>query len=209
MMPIEISTPVQAQRDQITKAASDATIQLEQLKAAYASSPEMKIAADRAELNRLQSDPYLLDRSTREIEVLSGRIAAAEAAPVASTDAERVDRVLAGQPVTGPSVTFNDQIPEADFSSAVQDDVAAGVRPELIKTYLATGKSDDPLGHVAGKFWLDLFDRSPEMQAKLRAGDPVVTRRFKTAQYYVAGKHDGIDPAAERAYAARLTRGDN
>jgi hypothetical protein len=206
----DVSIPVQHQRDQIAKQAADASIQLEQLKAAYASSPEMKLAADRAELNRLQSDPYTLDHHRRSIQVLSDRIAAAEAAGSGpSTDADRVDRALTGVPVTGPSATFGDQIPEADFSSAVQDDIAAGVKPELIKSYLSTGRSDDPLGHVAAQFWLDLFERDAGMQRRYQDGDPVMRRRFKTAQYYLAGKHEGADPAAERALAARLTRGDN
>jgi hypothetical protein len=209
-MPIEISAKVQGERDAMLKQSSDASIKLEALKAAYASSPEMKLEADRAELNRLQSDPYSMDHHRRSIQVLSDRIAAAEAAGSGpSTEAERVDRALTGTPVTGPSVTVGNQIPEADFFSAVQDDIAAGVKPELIKSYLSTGRSDDPLGHVAAKFWLDLFERDAGMQRRYADGDPVMRRRFKTAQYYLAGKHDGADPAAERALAARLTRGDN
>jgi hypothetical protein len=206
----DVSIPVQHQRDQITKQAADATIKLAELQRAYETSPDMRLERDRAELAKLQSDPYSMDHHRRSIQVLEGRIAAAEAAGSGpSTDAERVDRALTGTPVTGPSVTFGDQIPEADFSSAVQDDIAAGVNPDLIRTYLSTGKSTDPMGHVAAKWWLDLFERDAGMQRRYQDGDPVMRRRFKTAQYYLAGKHDGADPAAERALAARFTRGDN
>jgi lipase chaperone LimK len=48
-MAIEVSIPVQTQRDQITKQANDATIKLAELQKAYASSPDMRLERDRAE----------------------------------------------------------------------------------------------------------------------------------------------------------------
>ena len=91
----------------------------------------------------------------------------------------------------------------------MQDDLQLGVDPELVRSFHATGKSPDPMGHVAGQFWLDMFKRDPQMQAKFAAGDREVRRRFRAACIYVAGKHGDVDPAEEAKYRARLTCGDN
>jgi len=61
-MPIEISTPVQLERERMAKQADEANIRLEQLKKAYAESPEMQIERGRAALERLQNDAHHLNR---------------------------------------------------------------------------------------------------------------------------------------------------
>src|SRR5262245_46602787 len=92
-----------------TKAAADA--KMAELIAAHQNSPEVRLQRDRDELARLTGDPHTLDRSRREIEVLEGRIAAAQVA-VAQTEAKRVDAIIRGDaPIAGAEVTMGDQIP--------------------------------------------------------------------------------------------------
>jgi hypothetical protein len=52
-MPIEVSLPVQIQRDALLKQSTDANIRLEQLKAAYNSSLDQRLELDRLALERL------------------------------------------------------------------------------------------------------------------------------------------------------------
>ena len=91
----------------------------------------------------------------------------------------------------------------------MQDDLALGVREDLVRTFHSTGKTDDPMGHVAAQFWLDMFNSDADMQAKFARGDATMRRRFRAACMYIAGKRGDVDPADEAAYRARLKRGDN
>jgi hypothetical protein len=79
----------------------------------------------------------------------------------------------------------------------------------LVRAYHTTGRSNDRMGHVVAKYWLDLLQSDPEMQRKFAAGDPLMRRRFRSASIYLAGKHDGVSAADEAAYAATLNRGNN
>jgi hypothetical protein len=171
-----------------------ANIKLEALKAAYRDSPEMRIARDKAELQRLQSDPYTLDRSKRDIEVLEGRIAAAQVA-VAQTEAERVDAIIRGDaPIAGAEITMGDQIPRRDLATAVGDIIERGVRPELVKTYLETGRGDDPAGRkaeiAAAREWHRRLMADPEKQKKLLAGDPETLRELSAYGVYAEKPHE-------------------
>jgi len=196
-MPTEVEPAVQVQRDALTRQAADATIKLQELERAYRESPEMRLERDRASLEILQSDPHYLDRSLvnaqvgREAEVLEGRIRQAEASTtlVPMTDAERVDAALMGDPIVGPSTSYGQQIPARDFADAIQADIALGLRPELVRTFYATGKSDDPQGHIYAEEWFRRYNASPEMQRLDREGDPTIRRQHKAATYYLAGRH--------------------
>src|SRR5262249_11083491 len=193
----EVEPAVQVQRDALTKQAADATIKLQELERAYRESPEMRLERDRAALEKLQSDAYYLDRSLvnaqarREAEVLEGRIRQAEASTplVPMTDAERVDAALMGDPIAGPSTSFGQQIPAQDFAGVVQADIALGLRPELVKAFYSTGKSDDPQGHVYAEEWFRIYNSNPEWQRLHREGDPIICMRHKAASMYLAGRH--------------------
>jgi hypothetical protein len=207
-------TPATRDRDALTKQAADANIRLEELKAEYASNPEQRISRDKAELSRLESDPYHVHNSAREIEVIRSRIAQTETeattavAALVLSDAQRIDAVLDGKDLLGPGTTTEGQIPAEDFADAIREDIALGLNPQLLKSFHATGKSHDRLGHVVAKYWLDMFNADVEMRRKFVAGDPKMNRRFRAAHMYLAGAHE-VSPEEERAYAATLTRGDN
>src|SRR6266850_563921 len=170
-----------ATRDAAERAASKAKADADMaaLVAAHRDAPEQRIQRDRNELERLQSDPHTLARSQREIDVLKGRISQAEAgadAAVASrvlSDAQRVDLALKGETFRGPQSSTENQIFASDFADAIQSDLAAGVRPELVKSFYATGRSNDRLGHVAAQMWLDRFSTDAELQQKFANGDGV------------------------------------
>src|SRR5262245_61524145 len=109
----------------------------------------------------------------------------------------------------GIETTVNDQIPARDFTAAIQDDLALGVSPDLVETFHKTGKSNDPMGHVAVRFWLDMFASDADMQRRFNEGDATMRKRFRTACMYIAGKCGDVDPAEEAKYRERLSRGHN
>src|SRR5262249_51294178 len=161
----------------------------------------------RSQLAALDADGHFLGqelvshgaRSRRS--ALQSQLAAAEAEAAtenqeAFNPAQRGDLAVEGKvELPGIGTTGNDPIPPRDFTAAIQDDLQLGVHPELVKSFHATGKSPDPMGHISGQYWLDLFNNDPQMQAKFAAGDREVQRRFRTACMCVAGKHPNIDPA--------------
>jgi hypothetical protein len=177
------------------KAAGDAA--MARLVEEYHSSPEQRIARDRAEKQRLESDPYTLDKSRREIEVLEGRIREAEARSIsnpelAMTDAELVDAVLAGEPVPMPwsaGSTVDPQVPAGDFVGAVAALIEQGARPTLVKSFFEKGRGDHP-GETrefeewcAGE-WERRLLADPELQRKFLARDPELMGQFAAYGVY-------------------------
>jgi hypothetical protein len=185
-----------ATRDRLARDASTAAANAEmaRLVTEFRDSPQSRIERDKAELTRLTSNPDLLARSTREIEVLEGRIAANTAA-VAQTESERVEAIIRGDaPIAGAEVTMGDQIPRCDLASAVGDIIDRGVRPGLVKTYLETGRGDDPAGRdaeiAAAREWHRRLMADPEKQKKLLAGDPVTLRELSAYGVYAEKPHE-------------------
>jgi len=206
------SSPADAQRARIAKTAADATAALQQLTRDFEASPDVRV-------ERLEREIEMLARAegngaaTRRANVQSELITAKneqKAQSVVLTDEQRVDLAMAGKvDHNGAQTTVDGQVRAEDFVAAVQDDLALGVRPALVETYHKTGKTDDPMGHVAAEFWMDMFRNDREMQRKFNEGDTTMRRRFRIASMYIAGKRGEVDPAEEARYRARLTRGDN
>jgi len=200
-MPIELSVPVQLDRDRIAKQADEANIRLQELQRLYRESPDQKIERDNAALERLRSDPHYLGRSLvdanvrREAEVLEGRIQQAKqveaSTPVVMTDAQRVDQIASGKPLNmQDQTTVDGQLTNRDFAGAVADLLEGGVRVDLALGYLEHGRSDDPRGHEFAAEWFRQLEHDPELQQKLLRGDPEIRRRFLVASMYMAGRHD-------------------
>jgi len=84
--------------------------------------------------------------------------------------------------------------------AAMQDDLALGIRPELVRSFHATGKTDDRLGHITAQYWLDRLAGDPEMQQRLAAGDPIMRQRFRVACMYVSGRCGDATPEEEVAH---------
>lgn len=113
-----------------------------------------------------------------------------QTAAAALTDAQRMEQIAAGIPLaSGPEITTSSQLSNRDFSSAVADLLDRGARPDLIASYLSTGKSDDPIGHEGAKIWFQKLESDGEMQRKLLAGDPELKRQLLAASIYMAGAH--------------------
>jgi hypothetical protein len=166
----------------IAKAAAAADAQMAELIAAHQNSPEMKLQRDRDELARLQSDPYTLDRSQREIEVLQGRIAAAEAgadAAVAAqvlSDEQRVNLALEGKVSPwASSSTINGQIPLGDLGVAIEDLRAAGLNAVQIDQAV-NGAKYHRVTIDAARALYETRMADAEWVAKLAAGDRAVKR---------------------------------
>jgi len=184
-MPVEVSAPVQRERDALTRQTTEANIRLEQLKKAYAESPEMRIERDNAELQRLQNDLHRANRvisgsaaARAEEEVLAARIRTAETQVAAA----RLDVELGHSPAAAVETTIGDQIPRRDHADAVASLVEAGVRPGMVETFLRTGHGDDPGGRsaeeAAAAEWERRLLADPEKRAKFLAKDPTVMREF-------------------------------
>ena len=205
-----IASPADTQRANIQKRADDATAQLTQLTRDFQSSPDHRIEVLEREIAQLDDSNGAATRRA----VLNSHLITAKteqkAQSVVLTDEQRVDLAMAGKiDHVGAQTTVDGQIRNDDFADAVQSDLKLGVRPGLVEAYHKTGLSDDPMGHVAAEFWMDLYRNDKEMQRKVDAGDPVMLQRMAAAKYYIAGKHPNADPAEEARYGARLTRGDN
>ncbi len=206
---------------EIEAAAAAATAQLAEMKTAYEASPQRQLERDREELARLENDPHHLnarltnERAQQDIAAIKSRIAVAEAGAEAAvaaqvlTDAQRVDLALQGESFRGPQSTIEGQIPASDFADAIRDDIALGLPASLVRRFHSTGRSDDRLGHVNAKFWLDRFNSDAEMQKKFAAGDAVMRMRFRAAHIYLNGKHPDVSAEEEAAELARLRQWDN
>jgi hypothetical protein len=198
-MPIDISVKVQAQRDSLLKESSDATIKLAELQRAYNESPEHKLERDREYLQKLQADPFHLNR------VLGGNTAAAnEEAMLAARirDAEvRAERERLALPATAPTadpaageVTYGSQIPARDLADAAGELVAHGTRPTFVENVLATGRSggpDDRATEIAlAREWERRLLADPELQRKFFAKDPEIMEQFSYYAGYAPAPHE-------------------
>lgn len=99
---------------------------------------------------------------------------------------------------------LSDEHIERFNASVVRDDIALGIPPALVKAFYSTGLSEDRLGHVYGKAWLDRYNSDPEWQRLHAAGDPVVTMRYKAANMYVTGRRPNVSAEEEMAVLAQL-----
>jgi hypothetical protein len=192
---MDVSIPVQHQRDQITKAAADATIKLAELQKAYNEDPKLKLERDRAHLADLRNDPYHLNKvlggstkAANEEAMLAARIYDAEA----RAERERLAvpaTTTAANPAAG-EVTYGSQIPQRDLADAVSTLVEHGVRPDLVETFLNTGHGDDPQGRerevAAAAEWQRRLLADPELQRRFLARDPVLMREFDCFAVYSA-----------------------
>jgi hypothetical protein len=191
--------------DPLAAGAAAAAETLAKMTADHATLPEQQLTRAR---ERKAALPNHVDRhieAEREIARLESQAARGDTG-LFLTDEQRLDQALGG-PVSflGAEVTAGDQIPAADYTKAIQDDVALGVPRELLKSYHATGKSDDPMGHVGANIWLARFNADQEWQRRFAEGDPEMRRRYRVAHIYLAGAHTGFSPQAEADYRARFS----
>jgi hypothetical protein len=203
----------------IDQAAADARAQEAQMLTDYRNSPAFKAAELRRELEALDQNPDFLGRelagtngAQQHRQALRTQLAAAEAAAEtevkqAFSEQKRVELALAGQvDHHGIETTVDGQVPNRDFAKAIGDDVELGIRADIIKSFYADGRSNDPVGHVGAKIWLDAYMRDPELQRLHAAGDRTVTRHFKLAHMYLAGQHENVSPEKIQAEVEALER---
>jgi hypothetical protein len=112
-------------------------------------------------------------------------------AQAAQTDAQRLAQIASGRPLDmSNETTIDNQLSNANFSSAVAGLLEGGARVDLVLNYLEHGKSDDPRGHEFAAEWFRRLEHDSEMQAKLLRNDPETRRQFLAASMYMAGRHD-------------------
>jgi len=196
-MPIEISTPVQLDRDRRARETDAANIRLEQLKQAYRESPELQIQADRDALQKMQNDLYHVDKiiagnadaHNREA-MLIAKIRDAES----RQEAARLDVQMGKKPApegTTAETTFGDQIPRRDHADAIATSIERGVRAATLEAFHRTGHGDDPGGaeveQAAAKEWERKLMADPELQRKFLARDSEVMKQF---EYYGIYRRD-------------------
>jgi hypothetical protein len=214
------STPAEVARAKIDQAAANATAQLQQMTRDYHASAGYRAEQLRGKLEALDADGHFLDqelvnpgaRSHRAS--LRAQLATAEREAMtevqhAFSDAKRVDNAMAGiTDHVGIETTVgqpdNPQLPARDFTAAVQDDLALGVRADVVREFHATGKSGLKFGHVDGQYWLDRLAEDTEMQTRLANGDSVMKQRFRLACMLVSGRCGDATPEEEAAYRSRL-----
>ncbi len=182
-MSIEISTPVQRDRDQITRQAADATIKLAELQKAYASSPEHKLARDRDRLAELQSDPYHLNRlvagsaaARAEEQALRSNIAVIES----QLESTRQDAALRGEKIDLPALietTREGVLPQREMLTAVTDLRDLGLNDACIDEAI-NGARNPPAIIAAAKERLEARLSDAEWVRKLAAGDRATRREL-------------------------------
>src|SRR5208337_4304138 len=196
-MAVQLQEPaVQIARDAAAKRAADASAMLAKMKADYDASPDQQAARARGQLAQHDADPFHQNArmtssvAQQEIAALQAQLRLAEAGALADvvTDEQRLDQAISGLiHHSGVSVASGTQIPQADFAGAIADDLALGIREDLVRAYHLTGKSDDPEGHIHAATWFRLYENSPDWQRLHREHDPVISRRFRYACIYAAG----------------------
>jgi hypothetical protein len=184
-----------AMKQTVEEAAQAADVKMAEPIASYRNSPEGKLRQDKEALARMQQGHFRHDNAATEArlerQIAAGERAAAQASmPAVLTDAQRIDRIVAGVPLpTGPEVTSEGQLSTADFNAAVADLLDRGVRPELVATFLATGRSDAERGHEIAQRWFKRLETDTEMQKKLLAGDSELNRELTAASIYMVGRN--------------------
>jgi hypothetical protein len=218
MANVLVDPRIAGERAAAAQTVTNANAAFDQLVKDYAASPDQRASRDREQLSRLQNDPFHLGRkldghhsAVNEQMVLEARIRQAEAAALAEAASEtsRIDHALAGVlDQSGIETTVGQQIPARDLTDAVQQDLQAGVRPELLRTYLATGETRIPGAHLLADVWFEKYERDPEMQMAHQREDPTICRQFAYARLYRAGKTEGPlsdkDVAYLRSLGARI-----
>jgi hypothetical protein len=200
------TSPTFVRPDPLAAAAADATATLAQMAADHHTAPEQQLTRARQRQAMLRNDAELHLEAGREISQLEAKVARGDTPGALLSDQERLDLALGGQlDHLGAEVTAGDQVPVRDFNGAIADDIKLGVPRDLLKAYHSTGKSDDPMGHVAANIWLSRFSSDPEWQLRFDRGDLEMRRRHKIAHYYIAGAHSGVSPQAEADYRARFS----
>jgi hypothetical protein len=191
--------------DPLAAGAAAASEQLAQLARDHAGAPEQQLTRARERKAQLPNHADRHVAADAEIRQLEAKAARGDTG-LFLTDEQRLDAALGGPTDhLGAEVTADDQIPVRDFNAAIADDLQLGVPKELIRSYHSTGKSDDPMGHVAANIWLSRFNSDPAWQARFNQGDLEMIRRHRIAHYYIAGKHGGISPQAEADFRARYS----
>jgi hypothetical protein len=192
-------------QDPLAAAAAAAAETLAKMAGDYAAEPAQQLTRARERQGSLRNDADQHLAVQREIEALEAKVARGDTSAVLS-DEQRLDLALGGKvDFLGAQTTVNQEVHPADFAAVIQDDVALGVPPKLLKAYHSTGKSDDPLGHVGASIWLSRFNSDPEWQRRFEAGDLQMQLRHRIAHYYLAGAHAGISPQQEADYRARFS----
>jgi hypothetical protein len=176
--------------DPLAEASAAASMQLAQLARDHDGTLERQLDLARQRQAVLPNDAGRHLSAEAEIAALEAKIARSQA-PALLSDEARLEQALAGEvDHLGAETTVNQQIPQRDFAAAIADDLALGIRPELVRSFYLTGKSGEPDGHVHAATWLRMYENSPEMQRLHREGDPVICRRFRYACIYLAGSHE-------------------
>jgi hypothetical protein len=191
--------------DPLAAAGAAATAQLAQMAADHHAAPEQQLTRARQHQATLPNDAARHLAAQADIDRLEAKVARGGTG-VALSDEQRLDLALGG-PIDhlGVEVTAGDQIPAADYTAAIQNDLALGVPRELLKSYHLTGQSGDAMGHVAADIWLTRFKSDAQWQRRFEEGDPEIRRRYRIAHIYLAGAHDGVSPEDEAAYRARYS----
>jgi hypothetical protein len=148
-----IATPADLQRAALAKQSADATATLQQLTRDFQSSPDYRVEQLEREIEmlaRTEGNGAAVRRASLQSELITAKTEQ-KAQSVVLTDEQRVDLAMAGKiDHVGAQTTSgqpdNPQLPVEDFVAAVQDDLQLGIRPELVRTFHATGKTDDPNG---------------------------------------------------------------
>jgi hypothetical protein len=185
------------------KAAGDAA--MAKLVREYRETPGFRVDQLRAKLAACTDFTPERDRAALQASLAVAEAELTTSVQEAFSEQSRVENALAGKvDHPGIEVTTDGQIPSRDFTAAIQSDVELGIRSEMIKSFYATGKSTDPMGHKAAEIWIAAYKSDPEMQRLHVAGDRVITRQFKLAHMYLAGAHGTATPEQERAYLEAL-----
>jgi hypothetical protein len=168
--------------DPLQAAATAAAVQMKQLESDYMASPQGQAEHAKASLLRITNDPNRQDEARALEQTITRAEAEALTAPIAMSDAARLDQALSGVVERGPELTWGSQVPSRDLTTAVQDSLERGVRESMIRAFYEHGHGDDPAGRAAEIAAADAWERKlmddPEMQRRLFAKDPEIMRQF-------------------------------
>jgi hypothetical protein len=191
--------------DPLAAGAVDAAATLARMAADHHAAPEQQLARARERKELLPNDAARHLAAEAEITQLERQVARGDTG-LYLTDEQRLNAALGG-PIDhlGAEVTAGDQIPIADYNSAIQNDLALGVPRPLLRAYHLTGKSDEAMGHVAADIWLTRFKSDAQWQKRFEEGDPEIRRRYRIAHIYLAGAHEGVSAEDEASYRSRYS----
>jgi hypothetical protein len=180
------STPGEINNAKIEVRVANANAQFNRMVTEFRDSPGQRLERDRAELQRLQDDPFFQDKlvsgnqvAKDNLTAVRARIATAEREIAKLTALDRIDAAFQGDPSPDSLVDTKtgDDLGRQDLRTVVTDGAQKGISKPIVQEQLLPN-NNDPRVRLAARQKLEELSTDPEWQKKLDRGDKATVDQF-------------------------------